>query len=175
MKAKNIVCFTIYIFLFAYTASAKQIEPSIKQQLTAEILELSKDLNTAKEQLQKLTQTNAQVKSALNDMEAWAILQQEEKEKYYTQVVRTSSELSELQGLIDVQKVSQEKLQNKYSRIKSVMGCLAGSILAILCYRFLGTITSAAALAGAPQLKLIGYLAPVLGFGAGYFLIYIYF
>lgn len=175
MKNKIVVYFLIFLLGCSASLNAKQKNLGLKQQIEIELSELSKDLNTAKTQVQKLTQSNLQIKAALNEMESWGVLQQEEKEKYYNQSVLATLEISELQGSLNVQKATQEKLQNKYSRLKTFFACLCGCVMAAFCYSFSTTISSTVALVGGPQIKLISYLIPLLGFGAGYFAAYLYF
>lgn len=148
---------------------AKPEQYGAREKISLELSALSKDLDGAKLQLQKMNQTNLQIKAALNDMETWAILQQQEKDKYYNETIKAASEISELQGNINLQKSNEEKLKSKYSRVKSILACLAGCVAAFFIFRISNLFTLT------PQLKTAGYLGTFIGFGLGYMLIYFYF
>jgi hypothetical protein len=172
---------TMLIFFVGLTLSSRGAAPTkanaafIKQQLAAEIAGLLKDLDAADIQLQSLTQDNQQIKLALNDMEAWGLLQQQEKDRYYTQSIDALSEISAVRGALDAERAGQEKLLNNYRKLKSIMGYLFGTLLALIYLKFSSTFLSIASLAGGPQMKLLSYLAPAACFGAGYIAVYLYF
>jgi hypothetical protein len=169
------ICFIGLTLSTSGAVSGKANNAAIKQQLMVEIAELIKDLGTASEQLQAITQDNQHIKIALHDMEAWGLLQQQEKDKYYLQAVDSLSEISTVKGVLASERAGHVKLLNNYRRLKSIMGCLFGSILAIICFRFSSYFSSAIPMFAAPQLKLISYLAPVACFGAGYIVVQLYF
>lgn len=170
-----IICFIGLTLASSGAAPTKPSNIAIKQQLAVEIAALLKDLDTASEQLQTLTQDNQNIKAALNDMESWGLLQQQEKDKYYLQAVDSLSEVSAIRGALDTERAGNVKLLNNYKRLKSIMGCLFGSLLALVCFRFSSYFSSTVPLLAAPQLKLISYLAPVACFGAGYLAVQLYF
>ena len=170
-----IICFIGLTLASSGATSAKTSNIVIKQQLAAEIDALIKDLDTASDQLQTLTQDNQHIKTALNDMESWGLLQQQEKDKYYLQAIDSLSETSAVRGALDTERAGNVKLLSNYKRLKSIMGCLFGSLLAIGCFRFSSYFSSTVPLLAAPQLKLLSYLAPVACFGAGYLAVQLYF
>jgi len=147
----------------------------IRQQIIEELFELKKDLSEAKTQLDGLILNNQQIKTSLNEMEAWGLLQQEEKERYYTQAIEAVSETGIVRAQLDQEKALRAKVSSNYARIKNILGCLFGSMLAILVFKlnagFLGPLGAAAL----PQLRLLGFIAPVAGFALGYLAIYLYF
>jgi hypothetical protein len=170
-----IICLIGLTITSSGAAPIKTSNAAIKQQLAAEIAGLLKDLDTASEQLQIITQDNQHIKAALNDMESWGLLQQQEKDKYYLQAIDSLSETSAVRGALDTERAGNVKLLSNYQRLKSIMGCLFGSLLAIACFRLSSYFSSTLTLLAAPQLKLLSYLAPVACFGAGYLAVQLYF
>ena len=171
----------IYIVLFAASFSiSSAAQPKldlsgIKQQIVEELLALKKDLNDAKTQLDNLVQNNQQIKQALNDMESWGLLQQEEKEKYYTQAIDAVSEVSSVRGQLDQEKALRAKVSANYARVKNILACLFGAVLAMFVFRVTSSFLAPLGSAVLPQLRLLSFLAPLASFAAGYAMVYIYF
>ncbi len=159
----------------SFAAQPKVDLTGIKQQIVEELLELKKDLNNAKTQLDSLILNNQQIKAALTDMENWGLLQQEEKERYYNQAIDAAAESSSVRAQLDQEKALRAKMAVNYARVKNIMGCLFGALIFIFVLKlnnsFLGSVTTTAI----PQLRLLGFVAPVAGFALGYILVYLYF
>jgi hypothetical protein len=173
---KILVTFIFLAFVsLSFAAQPKIDMAGIKQQIVEELLELKKDLNSAKTQLDSLVLNNQQIKVALNDMEAWGLLQQEEKEKYYNQTVEAVTEISSVRGQLDQEKALRAKISANYARVKNVMACLFGALLAIVVYKITNSFLAPAGVAVLPQIKLLGFLAPISSFVVGYILVYLYF
>jgi uncharacterized membrane protein len=172
---------TIRVILFlacaslSFAAQPKLDLTGIKQQIIEELFELKKDLQQAKVQLDSLAVNNQQIKISLNEMESWGLLQQEEKERYYAQAIEASAETETIRAQLDQEKALRAKVSSSYNRIKNILGCLFGTMLAILVFKLNNSFLGSLGASALPQLRLLGFVAPVAGFALGYLAIYLYF
>ena len=107
-------------------------------------------------------------------LEDWAANQQAEKLQVYEENNEIRNLLNSAEQRIVNEKVAHKKTSDKYDKIKSIMGYLAGAFLALLYIKFGSSMTSMLAVAG-PWGPVIHLLGPFGAFAAGYMLIKFYF
>ena len=100
---------------------------------------------------------------------------QKEKIEIYEENEKCRASLSYAEQKIVAEKTEHKKTSDKYYRIKSFMGYLAGAFLALLYLRVGSTILAALLSSVGPWGFILQFLGPVGAFAAGYFLVQLYF
>lgn len=162
--------FTIVIlFILAFSTHAAE-----KVSITTELLELRGELTQASSRIIQLRKDKQAIEQSFKDLEDWALNQQTEKIHIYEENTEIRSLLSSAEQRVVNEKVAHQKTADRYAKIKSIMGYLAGAFLALLYIKFGSSITSVLALTGpwGPVIHLIG---PLGAFAAGYMFIKFYF
>jgi hypothetical protein len=159
----------IILFALTFQSSAQQ-KPSI----TSELLELRGDLSQASARITQLKKDKQSIEQTFKHLEDWALVQQNEKLQIYAENEQVRNLLSSAEQRVVNEKVEHKKTLDKYDKIKSIMGYLAGAFLALLYIKFGSSAVSVLAITG-PWAPIIHLLGPFGAFAAGYFLIKYYF
>jgi hypothetical protein len=168
----NPVYYAVLILLFlSDTAQAVEKKPTI----TSELLELRGELMQAGERIVQLKKDKASIDQSFKALEDWAVAQQKEKIEIYEENEKCRASLSYAEQKIVAEKTEHKKTSDKYYRIKSFMGYLAGAFLALLYLRVGSTILAALLSSVGPWGFILQFLGPVGAFAAGYFLVQLYF
>jgi hypothetical protein len=146
----------------------------IRQVLIEDVKAMQNDLIEANGKIIRIKQDKVNIENDLKSMEQWGLNEQAEKFKYYEENLEIKEQLASADAKIDAEKKAHLKTIDKYNRIKSFMGYLAGAFLALLYVKFGSSIVSVLALAG-PWGPVIHLLGPFGAFAAGYILIKFYF
>ena len=163
----------IILFLLFLNNNAQAVEK--KSTITGELLELRGELTQAAERIIQLKKDKAYIDKAFKDLEDWAIIQQQEKIQIFEENEKCHVLLNHAEQKIVMEKAEHKKTLDKYYRIKSFMGYLAGAFLTLLYLRIGATIQASAISTLGPWGFILQFLGPVGAFAAGYFLVQFYF
>jgi septal ring factor EnvC (AmiA/AmiB activator) len=162
--------FTIVVlFILAFSTHAAE-----KVSITSELLELRGELTQASSRIIQLRKDKQAIEQSFKDLEDWALNQQTEKIHIYEENTEIRSLLSSAEQRVVNEKVAHQKTADRYTKIKSIMGYLAGAFLALLYIKFGSSITSVLAFTG-PWGPVMHLLGPFGAFAAGYMFIKFYF
>lgn len=150
-------------------------EAAEKFSITNELLELRGELSQASARIAQLRKDKQAIEESFKYLEDWAAGQQTEKIQVYEENTEIRNLLSSAEQRVVSEKVAHKKTSDKYDKIKSIMGYLAGAFLALLYIRFGSSITSTLTVATGPWGAIIQLLGPVGAFTAGYMFIQFYF
>jgi hypothetical protein len=167
----------LFLFLILCLSSVASAKPNlaVKQKVVEELELLTQDLQVADSLVRELQQDNLKVQQSLKDVESWGVAQQEEKEKYYEEALSFENRLAESRRQIDLEKLKQKELTDKYRQVKQTFGYICGGLFAFLYLTVLAPgIKNFLTVFGAWS-PVISILSPLIAFGAGYFLIYFIF
>lgn len=163
----------IILFLLFLNNNVQAVEK--KPTITGELLELRGELTQAAERIIQLKKDKAYIDKAFKDLEDWAIIQQQEKIQIFEENEKCHAMLNHAEQKIVMEKTEHKKTLDKYYRIKSFMGYLAGAFLALLYLRIGSAILAAVIPSLGPWGFILQFLGPVGAFAAGYFLVQFYF
>lgn len=166
------VHYVVLILLFL-SGTARAIEK--KATITSELLELRGELIQAGERIVQLKKDKFSIDQSFKALEDWAVTQQKEKIEIYEENEKCRAELSNAENKIVAEKAEHKKTADKYYRIKSFMGYLAGAFLALLYLRVGSTVLGPLLSSVGPWGFILQFLGPVGAFAAGYFLVQLYF
>lgn len=168
----NPIHYALLIFLFLNnTLQAVEKKPTI----TSELLELRGELMQAGERIVQLKKDKVAIDQAFKALEDWAVIQQKEKIEMYDEKEKCLILLSNSEQKVITEKMEHKKTADKYYKIKSFMGYLAGAFLALLYLRVGSTILATLLSSIGPWGFMLQFLGPVGAFAAGYFLVQLYF
>jgi septal ring factor EnvC (AmiA/AmiB activator) len=167
MSLKYVI--TVVLFLITISVNASE-----KMSITSELLELRGELTQASSRIVQLRKDKQAIEDSFKYLEDWAANQQAEKLQVYEENNEIRNLLNSAEQRIVNEKVAHKKTSDKYDKIKSIMGYLAGAFLALLYIKFGSSMTSMLAVAG-PWGPVIHLLGPFGAFAAGYMLIKFYF
>jgi septal ring factor EnvC (AmiA/AmiB activator) len=160
------------IALLAMTVNTQAAE---KMSITNELLELRGELSQASARIAQLRKDKQSIEESFKYLEDWAAGQQTEKIQVYEENNEIRNLLSSAEQRVVSEKVAHKKTSDKYDKIKSIMGYLAGAFLTLLYFRFGSSIASTLTNAAGPWGVIIQLLGPVGAFAAGYMFIQFYF
>ena len=160
------------IALLAMTVNTQAAE---KISITNELLELRGELSQASSRIAQLRKDKQSIEESFKYLEDWAAGQQTEKIQVYEENTEIRNLLSSAEQRVVSEKVAHKKTADKYDKIKSIMGYLAGAFLTLLYLRFGSSIASTLTTAAGPWGAIIQLLGPVGAFAAGYMFIQFYF
>jgi VIT1/CCC1 family predicted Fe2+/Mn2+ transporter len=160
------------IALLATTVNTQAAE---KISITNELLELRGELSQASSRIAQLRKDKQSIEESFKYLEDWAAGQQTEKIQVYEENTEIRNLLSSAEQRVVSEKVAHKKTADKYDKIKSIMGYLAGAFLTLLYLRFGSSIASTLTTAAGPWGAIIQLLGPVGAFAAGYMFIQFYF
>ena len=162
----------ITLVLLALIACSQAAE---KTSITNELLELRGELSHASARIAQLRKDKQAIEESFKYLEDWAAGQQTEKIQVYEENTEIRNLLSSAEQRVVSEKVAHKKTSDKYDKIKSIMGYLAGAFLALLYLRFGSSIASTLTTAAGPWGAIIQLLGPLGAFAAGYMFIQFYF
>jgi septal ring factor EnvC (AmiA/AmiB activator) len=168
MNLKYIIL--VVLFVFTFQASAEQ-----KLSITSELLELRGDLTQAKARITQLKKDKESIEQQFKYLEDWAVIQQNEKIEIYKENSEIRNLLAGAEQRVVNEKTAHKKTADKYDKIKSVMGYLAGILFALLYMKLGSSILGSLISAAGPWGAVLQLLGPVGAFAAGYMLIQFYF
>jgi hypothetical protein len=167
MKMVNYIAVVLLALITGLNASEKI-------SITSELLELRGELTQASARIAQLRKDKHTIEESFKNLEDWANNQQIEKIQIYEENNEIRNLLASAEQRVVNEKVEHKKTSDKYDRIKSVMGYLAGAFLALLYIKFGSSIVSVFAITG-PWGPIIHLLGPLGAFAAGHFFIKFYF
>lgn len=164
-----------FVILILLCLNATLIAVEKKPSITSELLELRGELMQAGERIVQLKKDKAAIDESFKALEDWAVLQQKEKIELYEESERCRVLLSNAEQKVVTEKVEHNKTRNKYDRIKSFMGYLAGAFLGLLYLRVGSTVVGSLISTAGPWGFILQFLGPFGAFALGYFLVQSYF
>jgi hypothetical protein len=172
---KTALSLLVYLSLCFFASGAdSQITAEVKKKLLAEVAGFQQDLLQADQQIYKLQQDNNAIIVKLQNMESWGLLQQEEKESYYQQVLEAENNWAEAKATIDLEKMKQKQLADKYDRIKRIFCLLAGSCAALLFLKFEKLLQPILTSLAGPWVLLTPFIGVSVCFSVGYGVAYFF-
>ena len=170
---KSIAC-SVFICLFSFNLFGKPAD-GVKQKIFEELTLLQQDLQVADSLIRELQQDNLKMQQNLKALENWGVVQQEEKEKYYEELLTFENKLDETRKQVDLEKIKQKELLEKYRRVKQIFGYICGALFLFLYFTAGTTIVKNFSTLLGVWSPLLYVVSPLLSFGFGYFLIYLIF
>lgn len=164
--------YVIIIILFVLTFQSRAEQ---KASITSELLELRGELTQASSRITQLKKDKESIEQQFKYLEDWALIQQNEKLQVYEENNDIRNLLSSAEQRVVNEKTAHKKTADKYDRIKSVMGYLAGLLLALIYMRIGSSLLGPLISTVGPWGAIIQLLGPVGAFAAGYMLIQFYF
>lgn len=161
----------LIINLFAISAHIQAFE---KTSITSELLELRGELTQASSRVAQLRKDKQAIEESFKNLESWAANQQAEKIQVYEENNEIRNLLSNAEQRVVKEKIEHKKTADKYDKIKSIMGYLAGAFLALIYIRLGSSMINMLTAAG-PWGVIIQFLGPMGAFAAGYMFIQYYF
>ena len=158
-------------------AAEKSFNSELKRKLSFEVTALDHSLIAARSETQQLRQDKLDIDAKLQNMENWGLDQEKEKNGYYSQLITTKQQVADTQAKVDQEKEKARITKERYHRVKSLLGYLAGLTLAFL-YLKLGSelVSKALSLVAGPWAYVfLKFLGPLAAFTVGYFTINIVF
>lgn len=172
---RYIISLTLMLLSVAGYAEQTKTEfnQEIKRKLLWELKGMQNDMLQLDISVRNLKEDKVEIQRDLDRMRDWGIAQQKEKFEYYENAVKLDDQLSSANSkLIENEKI-QIALQNKYTRVKNVMGYVVGALLLLIYLRFVKE-TYLTILLG-PYAPIATFAGPAAVFGLGYILVKLYF
>lgn len=163
-----------FIVSLALTQFSKAQPLDLRQTLIEDVKAMQNDLIEANGKITRIKQDKVNIENDLKAMEQWGLNEQAEKFKYYEENLDIREQLASADAKIDLEKKAHVKTADKYRRVKSVMGYLAGLLLALLYIKF-GAAVASSLLAASPWGLIMQFVGPLGAFAVGYTLAQIYF
>jgi hypothetical protein len=174
---RNLAIFFFFLVCFSGHATEKTFNSELKRKLSFEVTVLEHSLIAAQSETQQLRQDKLDIDVKLQNMENWGLDQEKEKNSYYAQLVTNIQKVADTQAKVDQEKEKGRATLDRYHRVKSLLGYMAGLILAYL-YIQLGADLAAKALSlvsGPWAYIFLKFLGPIGAFTVGYFTVNILF
>ena len=166
----KIISIIFFIFCFSLDLAGSPVTQPV---IVDDLLDLKNNLVDAQSKLGQLKKQKARLDQDLKNLLDWAIAQEKEKIDAYSKIVELESNLILEQQKVVAEKAQHQKTLDKYHRVKSILGYLAGAVLFLLYTRI--SITSISTLLPGPWGFILHILGPAGAFSLGYFLVKIYF
>lgn len=172
---------TVFMLIFLCVAvvnaeDKNSFNSELKRRLSFELSNLQISMMNAKNEIAQLREDKAHIDIELKNMENWGRAQEQQKNDYYTQAIESNQKTADFQAQVDTEKEKGKATLERYRRVKSILGCIFGAVLAYL-YTRLGAyaLTLIASTVIGPWAVVLRFAGPVLAFGAGYTTINLFF
>jgi hypothetical protein len=170
----RVVLCLFFVGLLNFTSYGK-VNNDVKQKIFEEITLLQQDLQIADSLVRELQQDNLKMQQNLKAVENWGVIQQEEKEKYYGELLLFENKLDESRRQVDLEKLKQKELADKYAKVKQIFGYICGALFVFLYLTIGAPLVRNLSPAFGIWSPMLSLLSPAIAFGAGYLLIYLIF
>lgn len=161
------------LLLFAFGLSCIAAENQIN--VTSNLLELRAELLQASQRIVQLKKDKIAVDNSFKALEDWGNQQLNDKLSIYEENEKLLIVLKDFEKRILAEKTEHNKTREKYDRIKSFMGYLAGAFLSLLYLRLGSNVLAALISNATPWGFAINLMGPVAAFFAGYAFVQFYF
>lgn len=173
---KALIYLQLFVFLIGSADASTNI---IRQKLKIEVSALRKDISEADSTVYRLRDDKSKIESNLRDMESWGIVQQHDKDEYYTETVEVRRQAVE-QAATSAAKIDKLKAKieldfKKYRRLKAIACYFVAVAFVLLYLRYGARLVSLLSVSTGPWAPLLTFGGPVGAFCAGYLLVYLLF